>query len=65
MTPVGPVPKRIPPRVGFQAVVPYSPEIRTNLYNAANFAGLSEACLCGSGKKFTDCCLPKMLSGAA
>ena len=46
-------------------MVPYSPEIRTNLYNAANFAGLSEACLCGSGKKFTDCCLPKMLSGAA
>jgi uncharacterized protein YecA (UPF0149 family) len=32
---------------------------------AADFAGFNEACPCGSGKKFTDCCLSKYLSGAA
>jgi hypothetical protein len=38
---------------------------RTKMPTAADFAGFNEACPCGSGKKFTDCCLSKYLSGAA
>ncbi|MGA2143532.1 MAG: SEC-C metal-binding domain-containing protein [Bryobacteraceae bacterium] len=41
------------------------PPNRAKMPNAADFAGFSEECPCGSGKKFTDCCLPKVLSGAA
>ena len=35
------------------------------MHNAADSTGFDEVCPCGSGKKFTECCFPKMLSGAA
>ena len=44
---------------------PRMPPNCTRMPTAADFAGFNEACPCGSGKKFTDCCLSKYLSGAA
>ncbi|MGA2150435.1 MAG: SEC-C metal-binding domain-containing protein, partial [Bryobacteraceae bacterium] len=35
-----------------------------NLHNATDFA-LNAPCLCNSGKKFNECCLLEILSGAA
>ena len=39
-------------------------ENRKRMHNATDFA-LNAPCICGSGKKFNECCLSKFLSGAA
>jgi hypothetical protein len=47
---------------------PVGPQMAANctkMHNAAGLAGFSEACPCGSGKKFNDRCLSKFLAGAA
>jgi uncharacterized protein YecA (UPF0149 family) len=37
---------------------------RTKMHNATDFA-LNAPCICGSGKKFNECCLLEILVGAA
>jgi uncharacterized protein YecA (UPF0149 family) len=39
-------------------------ENRTKMHNATDFV-LNAPCICGSGKKFNECCLLEILAGAA